>query len=167
MMNMKVVVIIKAAVDIKSEGMTAAGTRTDSGYSTQRGLYCSHLNVIMMIEVTEMNDKRRKELILEYKNRKPEMGVISYRCMATGESFLGISKDTRADFNSTNIKLESNHHPNRRMLELWQKYGKEGFEISVIKVLEYKDPLENYTKELEALREECFAVDAGAVKIWR
>lgn len=95
------------------------------------------------------------------------MGVLSYRCKETGEAFLQASKDTRADINRLNVKLSSNFHPNRRLLELWNKYGMEGFEISVIKVLEYEDPLQDQTAKLEALREECFAADPNAKKVWR
>ncbi|MGB8454615.1 MAG: GIY-YIG nuclease family protein [Anaerocolumna sp.] len=75
-----------------------------------------------------MDVNRKRELLEEYKNRRPEMGVISYRCKTTGESFLGISKDTRADFNSTSAKLAANYHPNKRLLELWNQYNEEGFE---------------------------------------
>ena len=86
-----------------------------------------------------MDTKRKKELLEAYKNRHPEMGVISYRCRETGEVLLGISKDTKSDFNSTNMKLAANWHPNKRLQELWNKYGSEGFELSVIKVLKYDD----------------------------
>jgi hypothetical protein len=58
-----------------------------------------------------MDIKRKKELLEDYKNRYPEMGVISYRCRETSEVFLGISKDTKSDFNSTNMKLAANWHP--------------------------------------------------------
>jgi len=114
-----------------------------------------------------MDKKRKKELIEIYKNRCPEMGVIAYRCKETGESFLGISKDTKADFNSINVKLDAKWHPNKRLQELWNKYGREGFELSVIKVLEYDDPNEDHTSELEKLRDQCLAADPNAKKIWR
>jgi len=114
-----------------------------------------------------MDSKRRKELLEAYKNRHPEMGVISYRCKETDEVFLGISKDTKSDFNSTNMKLTLNIHPNKRLQELWNKYGEEGFELSVAKVLKYEDPQEDHTQELEKLREQCLAADPKASKIWR
>ncbi|HCL04177.1 MAG TPA: hypothetical protein DHW61_17520 [Lachnoclostridium phytofermentans] len=113
-----------------------------------------------------MDSVRKKELIEEYKNRRPEMGVISYLCKETGESFLGISKDTKADFNSNNAKLAANYHPNKRMQELWNIYGQNGFEISVIKILKYEDPNKNHTAKLEELREQCFAMNNRASKIW-
>lgn len=114
-----------------------------------------------------MDLKRKRELLEEYKNRRPEMGVISYLCKETDEVFLGISKDTKADFNSNNVKLKANSHPNKRLQELWKKYGIEGFEISVVKVLKYDDPHEDHTAELEGLRDQCFADNLNARRIWR
>ena len=114
-----------------------------------------------------MDIKRKKELLEIYKNRHHEMGVISYRCRETGEVFLGISKDTKSDFNSTNMKLAANWHPNKRLQELWNKYGSEGFELSVIKVLKSDDPHEDYTAKLESLRAQSLAADPNARRIWR
>lgn len=114
-----------------------------------------------------MDIKRKKELLEAYKNRQPEMGVIAYRCKETGEVFLGISKDTKADFNSINMKLAAKWHPNKRLQELWNKYGSEGFERSVVKVLKYDDPKKDHTAELESLREQCLAADPNARRIWK
>ena len=114
-----------------------------------------------------MDIKRRKELLEAYKYRHPEMGVISYCCKETGDIFLGISKDTKADFNSTNAKLSANRHPNKQLQELWNKYGTEGFKLSVARVLKYDDPNEDHTAELERLRGELFAANPNARRIWR
>ena len=48
-----------------------------------------------------MDKAQKKALTEEWKNRRPEMGVISLRCKETGETFLGPAKDTKAGFNST------------------------------------------------------------------
>lgn len=114
-----------------------------------------------------MDMKRKKQLLEEYKNRRPEMGVISYRCIATNESFLGISRDTKADFNSTSTKLAANYHPNKRLQELWNHYGMAGFELSVMKTLKYENPDDDHTAELEELREQCLSLDKQAGRIWR
>ena len=114
-----------------------------------------------------MDIKRKKELLEAYKNRHPEMGVISYCCKETGEVFLGISKDTKADFNGTNMKLSANWHPNKQLQKLWNKYGPKGFELSVIKVLKYDDPHGDHTAKLESLREQCLATDPNARRLWR
>lgn len=114
-----------------------------------------------------MDIKRKRQLLEEYKNRKPEMGVISYRCKRTGESFLGISTDTRADFNSTNMKLSTGTHPNKYMQDLWNKYGQDNFELSVVMVLKYENAAEDHRPELEKLREQCLKSDPEARRIWR
>ncbi|EHQ89912.1 hypothetical protein DesyoDRAFT_2864 [Desulfosporosinus youngiae DSM 17734] len=114
-----------------------------------------------------MDMKRKKQMLEEYINRKPNMGVVSFRCIATGEAFLGISKDTKADFNSTRCKLAANWHPNKRLQELWNQYGESGFELSVLKDLKYEDPKADYTDELNALREQCLVQDKQARRIWR
>lgn len=114
-----------------------------------------------------MEKARKKELIEAYKNRCPEMGVIALRCRETGESFLGVSKDVTADFNSARVKLELGSHPNKQLSLLWERYGEGGFDFVVLEALECEDPTEDYTDDLEALRELCLAADPQAQKIWR
>lgn len=114
-----------------------------------------------------MDKAQRKAMVAEWRLRRPEMGVISIRCKETGESFLGISKDTKADFNSNRAKLSSGNHPNKRLTALWTQYGEDSFEWSVLKTLDYEDPNKDHTAELEKLREECLSADPGAVKIWK
>ncbi len=114
-----------------------------------------------------MDMKKKKELLEAYKNRHPEMGVISYFNKETSQVFLGISIDTKASFNSTNVKLKANMHPNKELQELWNKYGAESFELSVIKVLKYEDPNEDHTAKLEDLREKCLAANPEARRIWK
>ena len=114
-----------------------------------------------------MDTKRKKELLQQWKNRHPEMGVISFRCKKTGESFLGISKDTKADFNSNRFQLTMGMHPNKRLTELWNQYGEEEFELSVVRILKYENPDDDHTDELEKLREQCFITDTKARKIWK
>ena len=114
-----------------------------------------------------MDIKRKKELLQKWKNRHPEMGVISFRCKKTGESFLGISKDTKADFNSNRFQLTIGMHPNKRLTELWNQFGEEGFELSVVKILKYENPDDDQTDELEKLRKQCFITDTKARKIWK
>lgn len=114
-----------------------------------------------------MDKARKKALAEEWKNRRPEMGVISLKCKETGETFLGPAKDTKAGFNSIQAKLNGGLHPNKRLQELWKQYGEEGFQLSVAAVLEYEDPLEDHTGELETLRDLCLAENPGAAKIWK
>ncbi|SHJ60280.1 GIY-YIG nuclease family protein [Hespellia stercorisuis] len=114
-----------------------------------------------------MDTKRKKELLQEWKDRRPEMGVISIHCNATGETFLGSSKDTRADFNSNRFKLTLGGHPNKHLQELWNVYGESSFDFSTIKILKYENPQKDHTEELEKIREQCLTEDTKARKIWK
>ena len=109
-----------------------------------------------------MDMQRKKQLLEEYKNRKPEMGIISFFCAATEETFLCLSKDTKAGINSNRFKLSINWHPNKRMQALWNQYGETNFKISVIRVLKYEDPHADHTKELEELLIQCLDLNKGA-----
>ncbi|WP_053072945.1 hypothetical protein [Clostridium aceticum] len=64
------------------------------------------------------------------------------------------------------LEAYKNRHLNKGLQELWNKYGRENFELSVIKVLKYDDPNEDHTAELESLREQCLAADPNARRIW-
>ena len=52
-------------------------------------------------------------------------------------------------------------------MELWNEYGREGFDISVAETLEYKDGVEDYAEDLEVLRDEVLEHHPGAQKVWR
>lgn len=114
-----------------------------------------------------MDTKRRKQLLEEYKNRRPEMGVISFRCKETDDVFLGASTDTKAGFNSNCAKLSMHSHPNRQLQALWNQYGRKGFVLSVVEVLKYENPADDHSKELEALCERHLAHNKQARRIWR
>lgn len=109
---------------------------------------------------------RKKELLEEYKHRKPPMGVIALTCLATGEAFLGASRDTQADFNSICFKLTAGGFPNRRLQQLWNQYGRQGFTLTVLETLEHKEDQDDAAR-LEQLRQACLDKDPKASKIWR
>ena len=83
-----------------------------------------------------MDIKRKKELLKEWKNRRPEMGIISISCKPTGDLFLGISKDTSAEF-----------------------------EYSVVEVLKYENPEDDQTDKLLELLECCIIEMPNARRI--
>ena len=116
-------------------------------------------------EVTTVDIKRRKELLSAYKNRHPEMGVISFQCRTTGEAFLTIASDTTARLNRVCFQLSAGQCPNKRLQELWTRYGEDDFEFGVVKTLEYDDPMEDHTEELETLCELCLIENPQAQRI--
>lgn len=75
-----------------------------------------------------MDMKRKMELLNEWKNRRPEMGLIAITCKSTSEMFVDISTDTQFAFNRHRFQLSANLHPNKRLQQLWQQYGENGFD---------------------------------------
>lgn len=114
-----------------------------------------------------MQTDRRKELIEAYKNRRPDMGVVSLRCIATNERFLGVTRDAGAEFNSLQAKLGGGGHPNRRLQQLWNSHGPDGFEFVVVDTLEYDNPEDVTADDLQELRDLLLADDPEARKIWK
>lgn len=102
-----------------------------------------------------MDIERKKKLLAEYRDRHPEMGVISFRCSATNETFLTTATNIPAKFNRIHFQLSAGNCPNTRLQELWKQYGGDTFELQIVKRLEYDDPKENHNEELETLCELC------------
>lgn len=114
-----------------------------------------------------METDRRKQLRDAYKSRRPVMGVVSLACIATGERFLGTTRDTSKEFNSLQAKLDSGGHPNRQLQQLWNAHGADGFAFEVVDTLEYEQPDDVTDDDLNALRELLLAEDPEARKIWK
>lgn len=114
-----------------------------------------------------MDTKRKHELLETWKNRRPEMGVISIRCCATDEMFLATATDIPAKFNRIRFQLHAGNCPNKRLQELWTQYGEDAFELQVVKHLEYDDPGEDQQADLETLCELCLLENPRAMRFWK
>ncbi len=114
-----------------------------------------------------MDIKRKRELLEAWENRRPEMGVISFRCSATEEVFLTTATDIPAKFNRIRFQLSAGNCPNKRLQALWAQYGEDCFEVQVVKRLEYEDPKENHQEELDALCALCLLENPKARRIWK
>lgn len=108
-------------------------------------------------EVIKMDMNRRKELLNDWKHRRPEMGVFSVRCKVTGDLFLGVTNETKTGFNRHRFQLSAGFHPNKKLQELWNRYGENEFEYAVVKVLKYDDPTADQKENLKDLLAECVA----------
>ncbi len=114
-----------------------------------------------------MNLSRKKELLNEWKNRRPEMGLVAMTCKKSGEMFVGISTDTQFAFNSHRFQLSINRHPNKQLQQLWQQYGENGFNYSVVKILKYENKEDDQTEKLTSLLEEYLEQTPQARRISR
>lgn len=113
----------------------------------------------------EMDKRARKELISEWKERHPEMGVVSARCIATGEEFYSTSRDTATWFNRHRFELNGKCHRNRRLQELWNLYGESGFELTLVSELKYEKTDDVKADDLKELLELCLLENSQAKKL--
>lgn len=95
-----------------------------------------------------MNNDKKKALKEQYKNRHPKMGIVCWQC--GDEMWVDMSKDMRADFNSTDFQLKLGSWPNRALQKAY-KENPDGFKFSLIKELDYEDYSEDHTDDLKIL----------------
>ena len=100
-----------------------------------------------------MDTNRKKELLQAYKDRKSEMGIVSFCCVPTGDNYILGVKDTAAALNGSRFQLEMGTHYNHALQQLWNEHGGTNFKISVLEVLPYdKDESKtDYRQDLDLL----------------
>lgn len=112
-----------------------------------------------------MDKTQKKAMVAEWKERHPEMGVVSVKCTATGEQFYEATRDTATWFNRHRFQLNWKHHRNKRLQELWNRYGENGFALAVVSDLEYEEPDEVGADELRELLKLCLLENPEAKKL--
>ena len=104
-----------------------------------------------------MDRIRRKELLQQFKEMKPEMGVYMFKSINTNTIYLGCDKNIKATINGDRFKLNSKNHRCKKLQKDWNENKEENFEIKVVEVLPYdKDESKvDYSEELKILLEVC------------
>lgn len=97
---------------------------------------------------------RKKELKLQYKQMKPQMGIFIVRSKVNNKCFIRTTQDLRGVINGTKVRLEGGSHPNRELQMEWKDFGSENFTIEILENLEYdKDESKtDYTEDLTLLQ---------------
>lgn len=99
-------------------------------------------------------NNRRKELIEQYKQMKPDMGIFWICSQATNKCFIETSQNLKGKMNSTLFQLNAGSHPIQELQREWTASGADQFNIEILELLKYdKDETKtDYTEELEILR---------------
>jgi hypothetical protein len=74
-----------------------------------------------------MDKQGRKAAIAHYKERKSVCGIYAVICTATGEAWVGISRNLEAQKNSLWFSLNTGSGPFQSLLETWKKHGESEF----------------------------------------
>ena len=114
-----------------------------------------------------MDNDRKRQLQQSYKERKAEMGIVSFFCQPTQDTFFAWAKDTQAVINSNRFQLSMGSHPNQALQKLWNTHGQEGFAVTVLETLPYEEDSikEDYTEDLQALLDLCLTRSPQAQKM--
>ena len=85
-----------------------------------------------------MDKRRKKELREQYKQMKPQMGVLIIRSTVTPKCYIQATQDLRGVMNGARVRLEAGIHPNKELQKEWNEFGSESFVIEVLESLEYE-----------------------------
>ena len=96
---------------------------------------------------------RKKELKLQYKQTKPQMGIFIIRCKVNNKYYIQATQDLRGVINGAKARLGGNMHIYKELQKEWNEFGCENFTIEILEDLEYdKDESKSdYTEELKLL----------------
>jgi|LSQX01.2.fsa_nt_gb hypothetical protein len=96
---------------------------------------------------------RKRELKEQYKNTKPDMGIIIIKSDVSNKCYLEATRRIKGAINKSIFTLDLGSHINKELQKDWNKYGKEHFTIKMLDELEYdeENPDKDYKKELEML----------------
>lgn len=97
---------------------------------------------------------RKKELKLQYKQMRPQMGIFIIRSKSNNKCYLEATPNLRGTMNGTQFKLDASSHPNQELQREWNEQGAKNFTIEILDELEYdKDESKtDYGEDLILLR---------------
>ena len=76
--------------------------------------------------------QRKRDLVREYKERKPSRGVFAVRCKPTDQCWVSGSPNLDKQQNSTWFGLKLGSHPNRELQGAWNEHGENAFSYEVL-----------------------------------
>ena len=97
---------------------------------------------------------RRKELLEQFKQMKPEMGIFRIRSKQGGKCCLETSQNLNGKINSIVFQLNAGVHPYRELQQEWNEYGQDGFTIEILERLKYgkDEQKDDYSEELAIMK---------------
>jgi hypothetical protein len=82
-----------------------------------------------------MTPQSKKSAIAAYKERKSAFGVYAVICNATGEVWVGISRNLEAQANGLWFALRMGGSPNRSLQAVWTAHGEDAFRFEELERL--------------------------------
>jgi hypothetical protein len=112
-----------------------------------------------------MDRLSRRDAIRDYKERKVSWGIYAVRCVATGESWVGKSRNLEQQRNGVWFSLRQGGHPNPSLRAAWSEQGEPAFAFEVLETLK-DEGLDAYARaNLLKDRDVHWRAQLGAAKI--
>jgi hypothetical protein len=86
-----------------------------------------------------MEKQRRREIANAFKERKVRPGVFSVTCTATGEVWLGVSRNLDSQQNSIWFSLRQSSCRNAAMQSAWKAHGDASFAFDIVEVIDLEE----------------------------
>ena len=83
-----------------------------------------------------MTTEQRKEAIRKFKEKKPLLGAFAIRCTATGQVWVGASRNLDATRNGSWAFLRNGGHPDKSLQREWNIHGEPAFEYEILEKLD-------------------------------
>lgn len=101
-----------------------------------------------------MDKLSRKELIKNYKEIAPRMGVFCIKNLSNGKVFLASSKNLHGIIDSHKIRLNNNMYFNTELQNDWNALGEKSFKMEIL------EELKSETKTLKELEDDLEIIEA-------
>jgi hypothetical protein len=87
-----------------------------------------------------LTKEQKKEAINQFKERKIFLGVFAVRCTASGQSWVGASRNLDANRNNIWFSLRLGSHRDLPLQDEWNAHGEPSFEYMVLEKLSDEAP---------------------------
>jgi hypothetical protein len=83
-----------------------------------------------------MDKQSRRQAVSDYKERKVSKGVFAVRCAASGETWVGQSRNLEQQRNGIWFGLRQGGHPNPALRAAWAAHGEAALSFEVLEAID-------------------------------
>lgn len=112
-----------------------------------------------------MDKQSRRDALRDYKEKKVACGIVAVRCAATGEAWVGLSRNLGAQQNSLWFSLRMGSHMNKALQAAWAAHGQDGLSVEVLETVDDADLTAMGRADLLKRREAHWLGALGAKKL--
>lgn len=112
-----------------------------------------------------MDKQSRRDAVRDHKEQKVRCGIVALRCAASGETWVGLSRNLDAQQNSLWFTLRMGSHTNRTLQAAWAAHGPDALIRDVLEVVDDEDLSSLGRAELLKRRERYWLDALGATKL--